>query len=188
MKCIVYNVKPVLFHRIGSICVPFFDQRALGDRLPALLVMLLLKFMMYCHGNSLQCISVVSSVYFFSLRQLDCGIHPGLSGMDCLPYTDAINASEVDLLLVSQSVTFTTVFFFLLQFELFKAFCFFLFPVFILIILVLCRGSWKRYATLLISLLPCLKDFSFNCSVIVLLCCYGNRLLRVVFACCRCFL
>lgn len=32
---------------------------------------------------------------------LDCGIHPGLSGMDALPFVDMINAEEVDLLLVS---------------------------------------------------------------------------------------
>lgn len=34
--------------------------------------------------------------------QLDCGIHPGLSGMDALPYTDMIEADEIDLLLISQ--------------------------------------------------------------------------------------
>ncbi|XP_065901282.1 cleavage and polyadenylation specificity factor subunit 3-like [Dysidea avara] len=32
---------------------------------------------------------------------LDCGIHPGLSGMDALPYTDMIEADEIDLLLIS---------------------------------------------------------------------------------------
>lgn len=32
---------------------------------------------------------------------LDCGIHPGLSGMDALPYVDLIDADEVDLLLIS---------------------------------------------------------------------------------------
>lgn len=32
---------------------------------------------------------------------LDCGIHPGLSGMDALPYTDMIDADEIDLLLIS---------------------------------------------------------------------------------------
>ncbi|XP_062529828.1 cleavage and polyadenylation specificity factor 73 isoform X2 [Bombyx mori] len=32
---------------------------------------------------------------------LDCGIHPGLSGMDALPFIDLIEADEVDLLLVS---------------------------------------------------------------------------------------
>ena len=30
---------------------------------------------------------------------MDCGIHPGLSGMDALPYTDMIEADELDLLL-----------------------------------------------------------------------------------------
>ncbi|XP_077977969.1 cleavage and polyadenylation specificity factor subunit 3-like [Glandiceps talaboti] len=32
---------------------------------------------------------------------LDCGIHPGLSGMDALPYFDLIEPDEIDLLLVS---------------------------------------------------------------------------------------
>ncbi|KAI9584234.1 cleavage and polyadenylation specificity factor 73 [Glossina fuscipes] len=32
---------------------------------------------------------------------LDCGIHPGLSGMDALPYVDLIEADEVDLLFIS---------------------------------------------------------------------------------------
>lgn len=32
---------------------------------------------------------------------LDCGIHPGLSGVDALPYTDLVDADEIDLLLVS---------------------------------------------------------------------------------------
>ncbi|KAH1014849.1 cleavage and polyadenylation specificity factor 73 [Dendroctonus ponderosae] len=32
---------------------------------------------------------------------LDCGIHPGLSGMDALPYVDLIEADEIDLLLIS---------------------------------------------------------------------------------------
>ena len=34
--------------------------------------------------------------------QLDCGIHPGMSGMEALPYTDIIDPEEIDLLLVSQ--------------------------------------------------------------------------------------
>ena len=34
--------------------------------------------------------------------QLDCGIHPGLSGLDALPYTDMIDAEEIDLLLITQ--------------------------------------------------------------------------------------
>lgn len=37
-----------------------------------------------------------------SLLQLDCGIHPGLEGMDALPYIDLIDPAEIDLLLISQ--------------------------------------------------------------------------------------
>lgn len=40
-------------------------------------------------------------IRFFFL-QLDCGIHPGLSGMDALPFVDLIEADEIDLLLISQ--------------------------------------------------------------------------------------
>ena len=32
---------------------------------------------------------------------LDCGIHPGLSGMDALPFVDMIEADKIDLLLVT---------------------------------------------------------------------------------------
>lgn len=32
---------------------------------------------------------------------LDCGIHPGLQGMDALPFVDLIEADEVDLLFIS---------------------------------------------------------------------------------------
>ena len=32
---------------------------------------------------------------------LDCGIHPGLHGMDALPFVDLIEADEIDLLLIS---------------------------------------------------------------------------------------
>lgn len=32
---------------------------------------------------------------------LDCGIHPGLTGLDCLPFVDSIEADAVDLLLVT---------------------------------------------------------------------------------------
>uniref|UniRef100_UPI00358E2A3F cleavage and polyadenylation specificity factor subunit 3-like n=1 Tax=Myxine glutinosa TaxID=7769 RepID=UPI00358E2A3F len=32
---------------------------------------------------------------------LDCGIHPGLDGMDALPYIDIIDPGEVDLMLIS---------------------------------------------------------------------------------------
>lgn len=35
---------------------------------------------------------------------LDCGIHPGLSGMDALPFVDLIEADEIDLLFISQLV------------------------------------------------------------------------------------
>ncbi|XP_054597604.1 cleavage and polyadenylation specificity factor subunit 3 isoform X2 [Nothobranchius furzeri] len=33
--------------------------------------------------------------------ELDCGIHPGLEGMDALPYIDLIDPAEIDLLLIS---------------------------------------------------------------------------------------
>lgn len=36
---------------------------------------------------------------------LDCGIHPGLTGMDALPYVDLIEADEIDLLFISQYVS-----------------------------------------------------------------------------------
>ena len=39
---------------------------------------------------------------FFYFFQLDCGIHPGLEGMDALPYIDLIDPAEIDLLLISQ--------------------------------------------------------------------------------------
>jgi len=32
---------------------------------------------------------------------LDCGIHPGMTGLDALPYTDMVDPAEIDLLLVS---------------------------------------------------------------------------------------
>ena len=32
---------------------------------------------------------------------LDCGIHPGMKNMDAMPFFDAVDLSEVDLLLVS---------------------------------------------------------------------------------------
>ena len=45
----------------------------------------------------------VSNVFlFFSVLQMDCGIHPGMSGLDALPYTDMVDPEEIDLLLVSQ--------------------------------------------------------------------------------------
>lgn len=39
---------------------------------------------------------------FIPFFQLDCGIHPGLSGIDALPFVDLIEADEIDLLLISQ--------------------------------------------------------------------------------------
>lgn len=41
---------------------------------------------------------------------LDCGIHPGLTGMDALPYVDLIEADEIDLLFISQCVFGTKIF------------------------------------------------------------------------------
>ncbi len=38
----------------------------------------------------------------WNVFQLDCGIHPGMSGMEALPYTDMVDPEEIDLLLVSQ--------------------------------------------------------------------------------------
>ena len=37
-----------------------------------------------------------------SLFQLDCGIHPGKTGMEALPYVDMVDADTIDLLLISQ--------------------------------------------------------------------------------------
>nr|CAD7598607.1 unnamed protein product [Timema genevievae] len=36
---------------------------------------------------------------------LDCGIHPGLSGMDALPFVDMVEADEIDLLLISHNIS-----------------------------------------------------------------------------------
>ncbi|KAJ7398800.1 Cleavage and polyadenylation specificity factor subunit 3 [Pitangus sulphuratus] len=36
---------------------------------------------------------------------LDCGIHPGLEGMDALPYIDLIDPAEIDLLLISHNIS-----------------------------------------------------------------------------------
>lgn len=41
-------------------------------------------------------------LFSFIFLQLDCGIHPGLEGMDALPYIDLIDPAEIDLLLISQ--------------------------------------------------------------------------------------
>lgn len=48
-------------------------------------------------------------MYFWHVMslQLDCGIHPGLEGMDALPYIDLIDPAEIDLLLISQWVPFS---------------------------------------------------------------------------------
>ena len=32
---------------------------------------------------------------------LDCGIHPGMTGMDALPFVDCINAENIDLMLIT---------------------------------------------------------------------------------------
>lgn len=32
---------------------------------------------------------------------LDCGIHPGLSGMDALPFFDRVDMSKVDVIVVT---------------------------------------------------------------------------------------
>ena len=32
---------------------------------------------------------------------LDCGTHPGLTGMDALPFVDSLEADQIDLLLIS---------------------------------------------------------------------------------------
>ena len=32
---------------------------------------------------------------------LDCGIHPGMQGLDTLPYVDQVDLEEIDLLLVT---------------------------------------------------------------------------------------
>lgn len=34
--------------------------------------------------------------------QLDCGIHPGLTGVDALPFIDMIDCEEIDILLITQ--------------------------------------------------------------------------------------
>jgi cleavage and polyadenylation specificity factor subunit 3 len=39
---------------------------------------------------------------FLEILQLDCGIHPGKSGMEALPYLDVINPEDIDILLISQ--------------------------------------------------------------------------------------
>ena len=34
-------------------------------------------------------------------NMFDCGIHPGLTGMDALPFVDCIEADHIDFLLIS---------------------------------------------------------------------------------------
>lgn len=50
----------------------------------------------------LDCTSFLALTLRRFLSQLDCGIHPGLEGMDALPYIDLIDPAEIDLLLISQ--------------------------------------------------------------------------------------
>lgn len=48
---------------------------------------------------------VIAKIYYSVVERkimLDCGIHPGLSGMDALPFVDLIEADEIDLLFISQ--------------------------------------------------------------------------------------
>ena len=42
-----------------------------------------------------------SIISYFSM-QLDCGIHPGLHGLDALPYVDLIEPEDIDVLLITQ--------------------------------------------------------------------------------------
>ena len=53
-----------------------------------------------CLHNCLKVLRFISMLPF--LFQLDCGIHPGMSGMESLPFLDEIDTAEIDLLLVSQ--------------------------------------------------------------------------------------
>lgn len=46
--------------------------------------------------------SEITIIILVCTTKLDCGIHPGLTGMDALPYTDMIEADEIDLLLITQ--------------------------------------------------------------------------------------
>lgn len=64
---------------------------------------------MYCHGvqrqknhGKLYLSIVISYLSQFIFLQLDCGIHPGLQGLDALPFVDLIEANEIDLLLITQ--------------------------------------------------------------------------------------
>ena len=55
-------------------------------------------------GQCLCHVTWLSHLEWCLFIQLDCGIHPGLNGMDALPYTDMIEAHEIDLLLITQCV------------------------------------------------------------------------------------
>lgn len=52
-----------------------------------------------CHLPDCRCSESLSVCF---VLQLDCGIHPGLEGMDALPFIDLIDPAEIDLLLISQ--------------------------------------------------------------------------------------
>ena len=71
---------------------------------------------------------------------LDFGIHPGLSGTDALPMIDSVDLETIDILLISQ---FVFLFCWKLWYRL-DTVDFIL--AFILIIVVLCHGFWKKLA------------------------------------------
>ncbi len=95
--------------------------------------------------------------------QLDCGIHPGLEGMDALPYIDLIDPAEIDLLLISQWVPFSNE-----RYHWYLTICWpssFSLPVFIWIIAEPCHGFYKRQVSkggLLWPMPP--KPFTAGCS------------------------
>lgn len=62
----------------------------------------LYRFVSIFFPNFVLFASVEKTWYLFIFNQLDCGIHPGLEGMDALPYIDLIDPAEIDLLLISQ--------------------------------------------------------------------------------------
>lgn len=70
-------------------------------------IMVNLINMSYLHITAneilLTCVWILILIISIStLIQLDCGIHPGMDGIDALPYTDIIDPEDIDLLLVSQ--------------------------------------------------------------------------------------
>ena len=73
-----------------------------GNLWPSLLVLLPLPSPFSLHSILLSLLLSLLLLLFLFLLQLDCGIHPGLSGMDALPYTDMIDAEDIDLLLITQ--------------------------------------------------------------------------------------